>query len=926
MITLEDVWLKYRIGFKEDGKVVHEDFWALKGINLNVDKGECFAVIGENGSGKTTLLRVINGMLKADRGMVKVAGRISGLMEIQAGFHNDLTGRENIYNISSLLGLTREKIDGCYDDIVSFASIGRFINAPIKTYSQGMLMRLAFSIAIHVYTDILLVDDIFAVGDIYAQRKCINKMFELKEKGMTIVFVSHDLDIARRLCQRGILLRDGRIIKEGAIDKLGSYYLETVGSKEGIAILEKGPLGIVFNNGRLILRWKDTAITKNLSGQGMLSSLGREYQSTTATWSIQKPSRPDEIIAVGRWPDIPVAFVWKIYCASEKEFSWDMLLEVDKKVDLQSYEADVILSDSYKSWFTLESESDFPRAFLHENEWECSRVDDSLNWMLGLMPASDTLVPLPALILDRSGEDSPAICQIGNTGLEASGRAIRFNYVKLQSEHSPGKYKFFSCNIKIFEAEDQEKLKCYTEQAKQVGQSKVIRSDSLALACRNRKIEIFWQDMPLTKDAGLETKFVWNDQTYSSSGGSWIIKKENSRCLIIDIFWGQEMPFFQAWRLEIQDDKTIKWEADIEVKKESKIRSRQAELFLSEKYERWLTPSEGGDFQVLEKKGNTVALKKYINDYAGVESFCAEEGYLMPGVVFSHQDGRAKVSYISKNQKKMLNTKLHYLEIDSLENSSLATGRHTFFKGAIKIAQEIKDEKAGVSVKRRDPLQRIDFKRASLVFEYGKLRLFFKGAEVTKGLGLYSSVLCRGIWHDSSQGLWQVKALEDRRLVAVGRWPWLPVVQKWEVVFLDDTTVLWEITRDAWEDFDTEREQVSLMLSDKYQEWFVQKKTQGRFPKEFSDHNRGIFWDRLWSGDTQLPIGAKGCKLGQGIFSRRLLPSVVWDCSQDSFSRHLSIENTDTLFKARVLQCELESVRKDSAQKNKYFSGKVKIC
>ena len=253
LISLKDVWLKYKILFKEDGRQFSEDFWALKGINIDIDKGEVLGIIGENGAGKTTLLNIIAGMLKPDRGTVEINGTVSAIMEIGAGFQKDLTGKENIYITSSLFGLTDEEISKKYDDMVRFAGIGRFINAPVRVYSAGMYMRLAFAIAIHVDPDILLIDDTFAVGDIYAQYKCINKVFELKEQGKTIIFVTQDIGIFKRLCTRGIFIRDGVIIREGPMDKLCTYYMESVGDKKGIAIVQKPRLGAIFNNGKLVL-------------------------------------------------------------------------------------------------------------------------------------------------------------------------------------------------------------------------------------------------------------------------------------------------------------------------------------------------------------------------------------------------------------------------------------------------------------------------------------------------------------------------------------------------------------------------------------------------------------------------------------------------------------------------------------------------
>jgi ABC-type polysaccharide/polyol phosphate transport system ATPase subunit len=164
VISLKGASIKYKIEFKEEKRAVFEDIWVLKDFSADIKSGECVGIIGENGAGKTTLLRLVAGMLKPDKGSVEVKGRVSALMDIGAGFQKDATGKENIYLVSSLFGLDKKDIEKRYKEITDFAGLGRFINAPVKVYSQGMYMRLAFAIAIHVDPDILLVDDIFSVG------------------------------------------------------------------------------------------------------------------------------------------------------------------------------------------------------------------------------------------------------------------------------------------------------------------------------------------------------------------------------------------------------------------------------------------------------------------------------------------------------------------------------------------------------------------------------------------------------------------------------------------------------------------------------------------------------------------------------------------------------------------------------------------
>ena len=204
-----------------------ELFHVLKNINLNIKKGETVALIGVNGSGKSTLLKLITKIIYPTKGEINVKGKLTSLLELGAGFHQDFSGRENIYFNASIFGLTKKEIDKRIDDIIEFSELGDFIDSPVRTYSSGMYMRLAFSVAINVDADILLIDEILAVGDKRFQDKCLNKMLELKKQGKTMVFVSHSIDSVKFLCDRAVWLSNGEIKMDGkTADVLDEYIKE----------------------------------------------------------------------------------------------------------------------------------------------------------------------------------------------------------------------------------------------------------------------------------------------------------------------------------------------------------------------------------------------------------------------------------------------------------------------------------------------------------------------------------------------------------------------------------------------------------------------------------------------------------------------------------------------------------------------------
>ena len=199
-----------------------QKFHALDDVSLEVRQGESVALLGLNGSGKSTLLKHISGVMLPDTGTVRTRGRVAGLIEVGAGFHPDLSGRDNVYLNGAILGMTEEQIDDLFDSIVDFSEIGQFIDTEVKFYSSGMYLRLAFSVAVHTNPEVFLVDEILAVGDEPFQKKCIAKIMELAEAGKTLVVVSHDLDLVAQVCERGVLLEHGRIVMDAPVAEVVS--------------------------------------------------------------------------------------------------------------------------------------------------------------------------------------------------------------------------------------------------------------------------------------------------------------------------------------------------------------------------------------------------------------------------------------------------------------------------------------------------------------------------------------------------------------------------------------------------------------------------------------------------------------------------------------------------------------------------------
>lgn len=227
-VTLKDAILRRR-------QLRREEIWALRDVSLAIEPGEAVGIVGRNGSGKTTLLRLIAGIFQPTGGRLEVAGEVGSLLGLGAGFHPDFTGRENVFMNGAIHGLSRSYVHERLEEIVSFAELEDFFDVPVRTYSSGMYMRLGFALATHLDPDILLLDEVFAVGDEAFQRKCFGKILELRERGRTIVFVSHAAPAVERVCERAILLTSGRVAHDGAAREVIKHYQQLIAGEEASA-------------------------------------------------------------------------------------------------------------------------------------------------------------------------------------------------------------------------------------------------------------------------------------------------------------------------------------------------------------------------------------------------------------------------------------------------------------------------------------------------------------------------------------------------------------------------------------------------------------------------------------------------------------------------------------------------------------------
>jgi ABC-type polysaccharide/polyol phosphate transport system ATPase subunit len=268
----------------------HSNFWALRDVSLSVERGEILGIVGPNGSGKSTLLQIVSGILKATSGRVVTQGRVAALLELGAGFTPEFTGRENVFINGEIMGLSRTQIEAAFPRIAEFAGIGEFIDRPVKEYSSGMYVRLAFATAIHVNPEILIVDEALAVGDAMFSNRCIQKFEELKERGVTVLFVSHDLGLVKRLAHRAVLLVDGKVEAEGSPRDVVNRYVGMVVERQKRLEDSGAHLGASFRHGdgaseieRVeLLNCAGDASTSVLSGESVIIRVSARFRRDTS--------------------------------------------------------------------------------------------------------------------------------------------------------------------------------------------------------------------------------------------------------------------------------------------------------------------------------------------------------------------------------------------------------------------------------------------------------------------------------------------------------------------------------------------------------------------------------------------------------------------------------------------------------------------
>lgn len=588
-----------------------EELWALKDVNFAVDEGETVGIIGENGAGKSTILKILNGVTAATSGEIKTRGKISGVLELGIGFHPELTGRENLFLNAALLGLSRRYVQEKFDEIVEFSGLAEFIDAPIKKYSSGMLLRLAFSLSVNIDPDILLIDEVLAVGDESFQRKCTSKIKELKNQGKTIIFVSHDLSLVLSLSDWVILIRNGKIVKKSKPNEVIAFYLETVGEKKGIGLLQKPPLDIIFNNGKAKVFFRNRELTKDVGLYTTLYTNSRWHNSTEAEWTIERPSF-NQLIAKGIFKKLSISQKWKFTVQNENEILFN--IDTSSPIKIEQSAFNLILANNYTDYLTPNVKASFP---------EISQADKSWDEILQTTAApkavaiKDSQNIFPGLVLKPGDELTQP--RLFNTDYQLNARVIQL----INPDNS------FSAKL-LLDKKDTDK---YMQSLGLIEEKKnrlcTIQKGPLKLIFENGKARIFFEDIELTKKMGLYTSLFSQFRWHHSTEASWGIRQESQDRLVLR---GKlrRLPIFQNWEFKFLDS-GISLAVDIEPYKEISIEQGRINLMLQQSYDNWFTRNAKGIFpEILFNEWADILDRDITDNYVGAE--CIQSSLQLPKI------------------------------------------------------------------------------------------------------------------------------------------------------------------------------------------------------------------------------------------------------------------------------------------------------
>lgn len=645
---------------------------ALENITFTVGQGESLGIIGANGSGKSTLLKIIAGVTLPTAGHVRVYGRVASLLELGAGFHPLLTGRENIYLNARLLGMTREQADAVFDEIVEFSGLADFIHKPIDTYSSGMYVRLGFSVAVHADPAVFLVDEVLSVGDEEFQRKCRTRIGELKEQGKTIVFVSHDLGIVNALCDRVVLLSRGSMTVRETPQATIDFYLRQIGRSNGIHRLEQDQVEAIVSHGRISVFHRQREISVPAGFQVLLESMGAIHASPYAEWEVVEREAAG-CCAHGRMTKMPVTHVWDVRI-DKGRLVWKIALECDRETPIENVTAQMLLPQAYSRWTYGEETGRFPEirpSDLNPTSVMCPEVTCM---EAAALPASESLLPpvvvsvdaaLPYFRLMWLNSDYVTGCRI----LQVTARVPENDRPLPVGRHA---LVTVTLDLGVSEEELIRRMKAAeTERTLVVG--------PLAARFWNGTVRLIYAGREVTAFSHVYASMLVGNLWHNSMSLHWgpVVRREGRLEATGE---SRRFPLCQSWALYPADE-GVGLEIWLDVREAMDIEEYHTSVCLKAEYERWETEHESGAFPPFDPRRQAW---RHANRRYEPSSFIRARGPGLPTVTMRTAPDAPPVRMTAINTSYDQNARvLQALRAPEAGALHLEPGRRLYFRGRL---------------------------------------------------------------------------------------------------------------------------------------------------------------------------------------------------------------------------------------------------
>ncbi|HOE66682.1 MAG TPA: ABC transporter ATP-binding protein [Candidatus Hydrogenedentes bacterium] len=560
-------------------------FNALNHVTLNVQPGESIGIIGRNGSGKSTLLKILAGVTLPTTGNVIVRGRVASLLELGAGFAPVLTGRENIYLNAGLLGMRHRQVDAVIEDIIEFSGIRDFVDQPVDTYSSGMFVRLAFSVAIHTSPDIFLADEVLAVGDEEFQRKCRRKIGELREQGKTILFVSHDLGVINALCERVVLLNKGKVLLRETPQKTIMYYLRQVGREAGVHTYRDGDVEAIFCDGRISLYRQGEEFTSPIGVHANVQSLGSWHASpTSADWTALH-RRENGCTAEGQMARMPAKWVWE---QSIVDGAWQMTVSLvcERELSIQRIEVCLALSSEYAHWIYGDHDAPFPAIMPQDLQWDVLAAPEKSVQHVAALPTPAS--PLPPVDISVDLHDTRLFTLWANSDYNQYSRlfVVAGNFPENGGLFPPGAHRLFSWRLDT--AQSAETIRT------QMKAERTLRCGRMELFFEHGYINVAADGIALTAPPHFYTSMLIEGLWHNSHSLQWTgaIEADGSLRMTGE---SRRFPLRQHWRITPKHNAASVL-IHLEVTEPLRVEEYHASIGLTAAYTNWSTDHESGVF------------------------------------------------------------------------------------------------------------------------------------------------------------------------------------------------------------------------------------------------------------------------------------------------------------------------------------------